>query len=499
MYWRVSLAFSWFVLAASFGVAAEWNQWRGPNRDGVAESSPALIDSLPQQGLKPIWISEEILSGNDGGWGSPIVTETNATADGESQQRVYLFAHKRIRLRKLEPKKYPWLPPEKRVGMTEEEYRQYEVKRRDEDEERANAFQFLESIYCIDAKTGKTLWKNEQTSVYSRFPQSGSLTAVAGRLYILGAGRHARCLDAETGDDIWNVRVPGNFRDESWQSSFAIADGVAVLMAGHLFGLDISNGEVLWQGDPAKTRGTHTSPVVWRWREKEYVIVNVAGRDTIGVEPKTGKELWRVASEANFSTPIVVGNRLVTYGNSRKKGLRCFQISEEGAKHLWTFQGLADKGSSPVAVDGYVYVQGERRLACVDLQTGKAAWTTMLDYRQPQFTSLIAADGKVMYALEGFLCFEANADQFTPLINAKMDQSGLIATEATFRKLLGLNELEKQPGGLEKSEQMYQQKIGRHGPLACATPAIADGKIYIRLRNGIACYDLRQPNSLTDD
>ena len=288
------------------------------------------------------------------------------------------------------------------------------------------------------------------------------------------------------------MRLPGQFRDEFWQSSFAITDGVAVLLAGHLYGLDISNGEVLWQGDPDKTRGTHTSPVLWSSGDRTYIIANVAGQKTIAVDPCTGAELWRVVTEADHATPIVVGNRLVTYGNSRKKGLRCFAISEAGAEHLWTYQGLADKGSSPVALDGYVFAQGEKRLACVDLETGKAAWTTLLDYQRPQYTSLIAADGKVIYALEGFLSFRATAEAFQPLINARMDRSGLIASEATFRKTLGLDELEKQPGGLEASEKRYQQEIGRHGPLACATPAIADGRIYIRLKNGIACYDLRK-------
>jgi outer membrane protein assembly factor BamB len=468
--------------------AAEWPQWRGPARDGVAHDSPALCNALPPEGLHPVWTSEEIPSGNFGGWGSPVV------AGG----RVYLFVHSKAKGQEGDPppKKYPWLPPEKRVGMTDEEYAEYERLRRDEDEMLSKFYDFRETVYALDAQTGQTLWKNEIKSVYTRFLQSGSPAVVDGRLYILGAGRRARCLDALTGLELWATRLPGEFRDEYMMSSFAVADGVAAVLCGHLFGLDAVSGEILWQGDEQQTRGTHSSPVVWTTTDaagagRTYFIVNVSGKDTICVEPRSGREVWRVESHANLSTPVVVGNRLLTYGDSRQKGLRCFEISPSGARELWAFQGTADKGSSPVVVGQQVFVQGERRLACVDLETGRARWTTTLDLANPQYTSLIAADGKVLYALDGLLMFAAEPRRYTPLIEGRFNKQGLLASEAAHRKMLGLDELEQQPGGLEKALRLYDEHIGRSGPLVCATPALADGRLYIRTARSITCYDLR--------
>jgi hypothetical protein len=43
----------------------------------------------------------------------------------------------------------------------------------------------------------------------------------------------------------------------------------------------------------------------------------------------------------------------------------------------------------------------------------------------------------------------------------------------------------------DNAEKLCQSRIGRQGPLTCATPAIADGRMYIRLKNSLACYDLR--------
>jgi len=469
--------------------AADWNQWRGNRRNGIAGDSPALLSSLPDTGLKPVWKSEFIGSGkNDGGWGSPVVVNS----DGEAGQRVYLFTHQRVRIRDVPRKKFPWLSPEKRVGMTDQEYREYEISRRNEDEFIASSFVFRESIYCLDGETGKTLWKNELKSAYTRFPQSGSPTVVDGKLYILGAGRQVRCLDALSGRNLWKFKLPGEFRDEFWQSSLIVENGLAVFLCGRLYALSVKDGSIVWQGDPKTTNGSHASPVLWKNAGTTYVVSTVGRGETACFQLETGREAWRIKSEAGVATPVISGDRLITYGNSRKKGLRCFLMSAQNAEHVWTFHGCQDKGSSPVVVGNYVFVQGEKRLACVNLTSGESEWMTTLDLGRPQYTSLVAADSKVYYALEGLLCFEASPDRFKPLMEAKFDETGLMATEVALRRILELDRIEQEPDGRSKAEKLYNAKIGRQGPLNCASPAIADGRLFVRLKDGIACYDLRK-------
>ncbi len=477
---NVLAALAWSLISASLLVADEWNQWRGPNRDGVDPDSPRLIASLPEQGLQPLWISDAIPSGGSGGWSSPVVTGG----------RVYLFAHLKNRQGDPPPRQYPWLPPDKRGGMSEAEYREYEAKRRDEDQNLSRFFDFRERVYCLDAASGKTLWVNDRPSVYSRFLQSGSPAVIGGKVYVLGAGRIARCLDAATGKDLWETRLPGEFRDEYMMSSFAVADGVAVVLCGHLFGLDAATGNLIWEGDPKTTSGTHSSPAVWKHQDQEYVVANVASDETICIVPRSGKELWRVQSQARLSTPVVSGDRMVTLGDSRKKGLRCFKLSPQGAEQLWVYQGVADKGASPVIVGSYVYAQGEKRLACVNLATGKAAWSTTLDLANPQYTSLVAGDNKVIYSCDGVLLFEATDEDFNPLFQAKMNREGLLASEEVHRRLLKLDEVEKGEGGLEKARQIFNSEVEKFGPLACATPALDGGRLYIRTPQAIVCYDL---------
>lgn len=481
------LALAVLVASLAFAMpspAADWNQWRGPERDGVVQDSPRLIASLPEGGLKPVWVADQQLpAARSGGWSSPVV------AGG----KVYLFTHKRTKVGQddLPPPKYPYLPPERRTGMTDKEYEEYENKRRDEQQQRAKSFRFDEVIYCLNSETGDLVWQKELPSAYTRFSQSGTPAVVEGRLYVLGAGRIARCLDAGSGELVWEKELPGEFRDEFLQSSFAVAGGTAAVLCGPFFGLDRATGDIRWTVGEATDRALHSSPVAWRHEGRDYFIVNLDGDQTVCVDEQTGRQVWQVESLAGHSTPLIVGDRLLTYGSSRKRGLRCFQLSLEQPELLWTYQGLSDPGSSPVVVDGHVYVQGERRMACVDLETGRARWTTSLDLDRPRYTSLVAADGKVIYAFGGVLAFHANPQEVNLWMNARIDTHGVLGEEAMFRRQLDMDRLEATSEGRRDAQRLWRDRIGNGGPLACASPAISDGRLYVRLRDGIACYDLR--------
>ena len=184
---------------------------------------------------------------------------------------------------------------------------------------------------------------------------------------------------------------------------------------------------------------------------------------------------------------MVDGNKLLTYASSRRKGLRCYEITPAGAKELWSYHGAADSGSSPVVMGGHVYVQGGIRLACVDLKTGDEKWQTTLKMSNPRYTSLVGADGKVFYAWQGLLGFAADPSGFKPLFQGQMANDGLLATEDTHRRLLKLDGLDN-----KKAESIYKKNVGGGAPETCTSPALADGKIYFRTRNGVVCYDLRR-------
>lgn len=63
------------MLLAGALCAADWPQWRGPDRDGVADKSPALIESLDLPGtvvdaVRAAEVREERVLGKDTDWPS---------------------------------------------------------------------------------------------------------------------------------------------------------------------------------------------------------------------------------------------------------------------------------------------------------------------------------------------------------------------------------------------------------------------------------------------
>ena len=480
-------AFMLAVLPVSLAVA-DWPQWRGPERNGYVPSGP-LVEQLPPQGLSPLWELDSLPGGNSGGWSSPVITG----------DRVYAYSHSKTKnpeADNLGPAKYPWLPPEKRTGMTDEEYEEYEVKRRDENELRAKAYLFDERLVCLDLATGDVIWDRNHQSKYTRFTHSGTPCVADGRVFVLGAERTAYCYDAKSGEEIWSRRLPGDFRDEYFASSFTVVGDVALVCCGPLTAIDVRSGKVLWQGDEPHEYQSHSSPAIWDANGTPVAITNAGRGRTKAYRVSDGKQLWVLESGAAQSTPIVAGDLLLTYGGSRKSGLTAFQLNptqpQKSPEQYWQFRGAADSGSTPVVRGDSVFVQGEKRLAKVRLSDGKTMWQTTLRISNPRYTSLIAAGDQLFFGWEGLLAIDADSDRFQTLYDAEIDSEGVLIAGDDLRKKLNLSEVSAAEGGQAKAEKLWQKNAVQSGPLACATPAVSDGRMVVRLRNGLVCFDLRR-------
>ena len=47
-------------------------------------------------------------------------------------------------------------------------------------------------------------------------------------------------------------------------------------------------------------------------------------------------------------------------------------------------------------------------------------------------------------------------------------------------------------GSAKAAEKIYNAQVRGKGAATCTTPALADGRIYIRTSSGVVCHDLRQ-------
>ncbi|MGI9474845.1 MAG: hypothetical protein ACR2NZ_25160, partial [Rubripirellula sp.] len=109
-----------------------------------------------------------------------------------------------------------------------------------------------------------------------------------------------------------------------------------------------------------------------------------------------------------------------------------------------------------------------------------------------RYTSLIAAGDQVFFGWEGLLAFDAESDRFNLIYEAKVDSDKRLIGTDDLRAKLKMDEVATEADGAGKSEKMWQKNAVATGPLACSTPAVSDGRMVIRLRDAVVCFDLRK-------
>jgi outer membrane protein assembly factor BamB len=403
----------------------DWPQWRGPARTGVGAGGPKLATAWPKGGPVKLWESERLpLCDSDGGGGYGSVTVANG--------RVYLFTSW--------GRKEPAAASQRPGGAR-------------------SASRTSDVILCMDAASGKTLWKKDFRGVplthMDLYDGSSSTVTVAnGRCYAVGtAGVY--CVDAKSGDEIWRHEAPPS------SSSFLVFDKMAVAQLEELKAFDAESGRELWSQPKVKS---HTnSAVLWRSGQRVRIICNTPQNGVACVEPQTGRLLWSRVPGGEHSTPAVAGDYMLILAEVFDRSLTCYKLSDEKAVKLWSIPALHDQAASPLIYRDHVYVYANQgvnwgkinRLVCADLATGKIVHD--LPRGEAYWASPLIVDDKLFFLEDktyntavNLTCFDASPDHFVELGQAKVDCS------------------------------------------LCVSPAIADGRLYLRLLNCVACYDLRQ-------
>ena len=135
--------------------------------------------------------------------------------------------------------------------------------------------------------------------------------------------RHVLCIDAQSGKELWrkdfDAKQPedifkGYIQEHGYSSSTPVSDGKQIFVffgKSGVFALDM-DGKQQWQADVGmesnnKKWGSASSPILY----KNLVIVNASdeGQALVAFDKKTGKEVWR--SEADTMTVVYNMPRLL--------------------------------------------------------------------------------------------------------------------------------------------------------------------------------------------
>ena len=129
-------------------------------------------------------------------------------------------------------------------------------------------------------------------------------------------------------------------------------------------------------------------------------VVSFTSDGLIGLDPASGKLLWRTAVKTSYSrhitTPVAGGDMVAV--SSHEAGLLGFRISpaDHGmkAEQAWVRKDLAINFSSPVLVGRHLYGLGpKKKLFCLDIETGKESWVKTTVLASPAaFVSLLVME-----------------------------------------------------------------------------------------------------------
>ena len=357
------------LLAASLALtgisqANDWTNWRGPLQNGVSLEHYKKAGKLDE---KPTWIAD-IRSR-----GTPVVV------DG----KVILWGYK---------------------GETTD---------------------LIESVTCLDAKTGKQLWQHEipdflSDSIYNRYSIGAPVVdPETKRIYLTSNAGNFICYELD-GTKVFEIPMMEEYGRMTFPNSrvgspviegeFVIihfifsnwgADGPA---ADRVYGFDKKTGELAWwtlPGVSPPVDSSFSTPVLATTDGKRVAYFTTGCGHIVCVNTHNGKPYWKMPICKNGVNPSVIlhkGNLIAIHGdenvdNSEKGRMICIKLPEklaapvppaleattlEPSVEVWR-NPIGATSSSPVLVGDVIYqLTDGAELYAIDANTGADLWKMKL-------------------------------------------------------------------------------------------------------------------------
>ena len=321
-----------------------------------------------------------------------------------------------------------------------------------------------ETVYCLDAETGKEIWKQSypaQLVNHLNAGGPGATPTIDGEfLYTNSRDGRLICFEIETGKIVWqkdltkvyDMKVP----EWGFTCSPLIRGDKLFIEAGRLVALDKRTGNEIWKSKPHMPG--YGTPAAFEIDGTVYLALlnneclSVAREDN-GTEVATFP--WPSPFDTNSTTPIIDG-KTIFISSGYRKGCALLDFENQKLKARYTNRDMKNHFNNSVLFQKHFYgMDGNSnlgrivRLTCIDQKTGKIKW------REAGFGcgSLLIANGKLIIL---------------------SDEGTLVTAQAT----------------PESYQEISRLKVLDH---QCWTvPVLCNGLLYCRDSAGnLACVDLR--------
>ena len=371
------------LLPALLSGAESWPQWRGPAANGHAGKAGYPSEWSAKKNIA--WKS--VLPGR--GHSSPVhdgdtiwVTTAIETAASEAEKKERLKANKglptvtvlsevSLRALRIDPKSGKVL---KNVEVLSKKQPQWVHKLNSY----ASPTPVIEDgkVYfhfgaygnaCIDAKTGKILWKNEDKALWVMHENGpGSSPLIWDNLMIFhldGSDKqNIVALYKDSGKIAWITKRSGELRENP------------------------------------QLQKSYSTPIVETFNGKP-ILISCSADWVYGYEPRTGDELWKIKyghlGFSNVARPVTGHGMIYLSTCFMKAEILAFRYEGEKTPKLTWRLDRGPKMPSPILVGKELYVVNDGGiLTCVDALTGDLHWRERLD---GEFSSSPTYAGGLLY------------------------------------------------------------------------------------------------------
>ena len=386
--------------------------------------------------------------------------------------------------------------------------------------------------FCLDQKTGMILWENtaplrelEEIHSIGSYAQCSPVTDGNVVLSLFGSSG-LYCYDVN-GKELWNVPMGPFVNEFGAGNSPLLVDGKVIVVQDHdadsfIQAFDVQTGDSVWKTDRSEFPRNYCSPVVWEYGGKKHLVVAATLR-TVGYDAENGKEVWTVQglSRSVCTTPVVGSNNHLYVAGWAAGGDTDSRIvlPEWGtAISQWDKDnsGTIEKDELPdgpikprfpqfdrdrtnkITQAEYTWYRGvfekaENRVFCVkpggkgDISTSHVTW----QFRRylPFCSSPLFVNGYVFTVKNGGIVTSLNAATGEDLKTARVEGTGnYYASAVAGDNKIYLADQKGVVSVISSFAEWTELHTVEFGDEIYATPAIVDGKIYLRTNGHLYCF-----------
>ena len=432
---RISLALLAIISLTTAGSAANWPQWRGPDGSGISNEKNLPAKWTPTTNIK--WKAAIPGRGHSSPivWGNRVFVTT--AVEGDVVPGAKAVKHTSDGKEFLHPDS---------IGAD----RKHQFK-----------------VIALNRESGKILWEAlawEGTPYDNRHRKSSyaaSTPATDGKLVYAFFGTEGLYAYDFNGKLAWKAQL-GNLATVGMGTGTSpiLYDNVVIVQcdedngeASFIVALDKKTGKEVWR-TPRKVQVSWSTPLLVKTTTRSELITS--GTETVvSYDPATGKELWRHKGVESNAIPSPVANNDMVFLVAGFPAKIAMAIKLGGSGDLtgtpnvpWKYAKGTAYVPSPILYGDYLYLTTDRGiLTCIDAKTGEVKYEGGRIPIPATFTSSpVAFEGKILMTSE--------------------DGDTFIVKAGPKHEVLGTNSV---------GEPVY------------ASPAIADGRIFIRGEKNLYC------------